>query len=83
MWTSTVRFSGALLEEDVARPNRIQALLAAEHPPRMLEQVTEQPVLGEPRSHLALPSRHPLAHQIHHHAALLEALLGAAGLGAP
>src|SRR5258708_57399 len=37
---------GALVDIDVAAPDTIEQLLAAEHPPRMLQEKFQQPILG-------------------------------------
>src|SRR4051812_17421943 len=41
----------ARLDIDVRAPHRIQELLAAEHPARMLDEVIEQLVLRRPQMH--------------------------------
>src|SRR6201989_3527329 len=37
---------GALVDIDVAAPDAVEQLLAAEHPARMLQEELQQPVLG-------------------------------------
>src|SRR4051812_921133 len=46
---------GALVDIDVAPPNAVEQLLAAEHPPRMLEKKLQQAVLG--RAEIDRPAR--------------------------
>src|SRR5882757_934342 len=50
-----MHIDGALVDIDVAAPDAVEQLLAAEHPPRMLKEELQQAVLG--RAEIDRPAR--------------------------
>src|SRR5260370_1142837 len=47
---------GAFVDIDIAAPDAVEQLLAAEHPARVLQKKLQQPVFGRSRSHRTAPA---------------------------
>ena len=55
----------AQLDIDVAAPDGVQQLLAAEHPLGMLQEVAQQLELGRPQMHRTFTAPHPVRGEVH------------------
>ena len=72
---------GARLDIDVVAPDRVQQLLAREHPARMLHQMAQQAEFGRAEMDGLAGPRHPVGGEIHRHLAELQRLLGGVRAG--
>src|SRR6478609_3715447 len=56
---------GAQLDLGIAAPYPVEQLLAGEHAAGVLQEMTQQPVLGRAEMHLPAAARHAMRDQVH------------------
>ena len=76
-----VHVDRAGLDIDVRAPDRVEQLLAAEHPAGVLHQIVEQAELGRAQVHLLAAAAHPVGDPVDDDVAVADAVLGQARAG--